>query len=218
MPRPSCPHAADPLLTLLPILHSRCEGIVLPTSSATVIFHTQHAQKNGCDCGLWTLAALYTRALRSTGTNADPADIFKDMPLRSPLDAMRFRFPLWSVPVCWSAHWAIYPADVPESRNSRLPVCLSLRHASASEVDPVGQTVVQSLHCVVCCKNTAAHSAPCSYWSSPLCAHQTQEQPIVCCMNTVGVQSAELSYRRSPLCAHEYSGSPICIMLIQQDQ
>ena len=52
--------------------------------------HNAFAQQNSFDCGVWTCYAMYHRALHRA-TEQDPANIFKDMNLKTPEDARRFR-------------------------------------------------------------------------------------------------------------------------------
>jgi hypothetical protein len=61
------------------------------TVPASVTVHAQNAQINGFDCGLWTLCALYTRALRRTASKSKPQLIFDDMFWNTPHDTLQFR-------------------------------------------------------------------------------------------------------------------------------
>ena len=52
--------------------------------------HNADVQLNSHDCGVWTCYALYHRALQSA-IHQEPADIFKDMNMKTPQDAKLFR-------------------------------------------------------------------------------------------------------------------------------
>lgn len=90
-----CVLPAAPLQALLVVLHKRCVGLCQsPTIDNTKrmppSIHNADAQQNGFDCGVWTCYAMYHRALQRA-TVQDPADIFKDMNMKTPQDAKRFR-------------------------------------------------------------------------------------------------------------------------------
>ena len=88
-----CVPTTEPLLAMLPILHSRCKDMVTSKTSASVTLHTRDLQLNGTDCGLWTLSALYARAVRFGGVPSDPARLFdtKTFPVQNPKTAMHLR-------------------------------------------------------------------------------------------------------------------------------
>ena len=52
--------------------------------------HNAFAQQNSFDCGVWTCYAMYHRVLQRA-TEQEPANIFRDMNLKTPEDARRFR-------------------------------------------------------------------------------------------------------------------------------
>jgi hypothetical protein len=84
-----------PLQALLVVLHKRCVGLcrsrtIDDTESMPPSIHNANAQQNGFDCGVWTCYAMYHRALQRS-TVQDPADIFKDMNMKTPQDAKLFR-------------------------------------------------------------------------------------------------------------------------------
>ena len=84
-----------PLQALLVVLHKRCVGLCLShaiddTKRTPPSIHNANAQQNGFDCGVWTCYAMYHRALQRS-TVQDPADIFKDMNMKTPQDAKLFR-------------------------------------------------------------------------------------------------------------------------------
>ena len=83
----------EPLLAMLLILHSRCKDMVTSKTPASVTLHTRDLQVNGTDCGLWTLSALYARAVRFGGVPSYPAHLFdtKTFPVQDPRTAMHFR-------------------------------------------------------------------------------------------------------------------------------
>ena len=72
-------------------MKDRCDGMIVSMVTASVTVHAQSAQINGFDCGLWTLCALYTRALRRPAYKSKPQLIFDDMFLKTPHDALHFR-------------------------------------------------------------------------------------------------------------------------------
>ena len=84
-----------PLQALLVVLHKRCVGLcrshaIDDTKRTPPSIHNANAQQNGFDCGVWTCYAMYHRALQRS-TVQDPADIFKDMNMKTPQDAKLFR-------------------------------------------------------------------------------------------------------------------------------
>ena len=84
-----------PLQALLVVLHKRCVGLcrsrtIDDTERMPPSIHNANAQQNGFDCGVWTCYAMYHRALQRS-TVQDPADIFKDMNMKTPQDAKLFR-------------------------------------------------------------------------------------------------------------------------------
>jgi hypothetical protein len=89
-----CILPAAPLQDLLDVLRRRCVGLCLsPTIDNTkrmVSVHNADSQQNGYDCGVWTCYTMYHRALQQN-TVQDPADIFKDMNMKTPHDAKLFR-------------------------------------------------------------------------------------------------------------------------------
>lgn len=72
-------------------MKERCDGMVVSKEKPSVTVHAQNAQMNGSDCGLWTLCAVYTRAIRRPPEKSKPHLIFEDMFLKTPLDALHFR-------------------------------------------------------------------------------------------------------------------------------
>jgi hypothetical protein len=91
----ACVLPVAPLQALLVVLHKRCVGLCQPpainnTKRMLPSIHNADAQQNGFDCGVWTSYAMYHRALQQA-TDQDPADIFKDMNMKTPQDAKRFR-------------------------------------------------------------------------------------------------------------------------------
>ncbi len=69
-----------------------CHGRIVSTVPASVTEHAQNAQINGFDCGLWTLCSVYTRALLRTVSKSKTQLIFNDMFLKTPHDALQFRW------------------------------------------------------------------------------------------------------------------------------
>lgn len=58
----SCCRCAAPLCSLLTVMHQRCSGLCATNSDAPeMILHRRRVQKNGYDCGVWTLYTMYYR-------------------------------------------------------------------------------------------------------------------------------------------------------------
>jgi hypothetical protein len=88
------PGLPEPLLALLVVMHERCDGMVAchcPCAGRVLVVR-QAAQLNGCDCGVWTLYALYWRCLRRA-IKQDKRHLFADMGMKDPNDALMFSAP-----------------------------------------------------------------------------------------------------------------------------
>jgi hypothetical protein len=90
-----CVLPVAPLQDLFVVFRQRCVGLCLsPTIDNTkrmpLSVHNADAQQNGYDCGVWTCYTMYHCALQQS-TVQDPADIFKDMNMKTPQDAKCFR-------------------------------------------------------------------------------------------------------------------------------
>jgi hypothetical protein len=77
------------------VLYKRCEGLCQPLSPEnsqrmSSSIHNADVQLNSHDCGVWTCYALYHRALQGA-IHKEPADIFEEMNMKTPMDAKRFR-------------------------------------------------------------------------------------------------------------------------------
>ena len=86
------PGLPEPLLALLVVMHERCDGMVAchcPCAGRVLVVR-QAAQLNGCDCGVWTLYALYWRCLKRA-IKQDKRHLFADMGMKDPNDALMFR-------------------------------------------------------------------------------------------------------------------------------
>jgi hypothetical protein len=84
---------ATPLFSLLRVLHERCDGLISTTAHYEVPrlkLHQRDVQKNNTDCGVWTLCALYFRALKGPDVS-DPGNLFATMDLKLPTDATLLR-------------------------------------------------------------------------------------------------------------------------------
>ena len=98
---------SGPLFSLPCQVHERCDGLCTTTPHDKyphLKLHQRNVQKNGYDCGVWTLCVMYFRALKCQH-NTDPATLFETMDLKNPRDATLLRLYLYmKLPVFDSKH------------------------------------------------------------------------------------------------------------------
>ena len=160
--------ASTPLQTLLTSMHTHCSGLceTHSTSPAKESVVRMDVQQNGHDCGVWSLYALYSRALKRA-TKQQPARIFQDMDMRSPVDTLCFRFvlsfhqhtcthcqlalrtkPIFIANSCLSSmsssHCSMWPMC--SAKCSVWSLCSNL-HCTTPVCDPCAQPIVQCDPC-----------------------------------------------------------------------